>query len=73
MQAYPFATPFLYFGPFNCSLVYPLLNHGPHNRAMKIWNFDKDGFGDRRCGKDLCARRPTVSLDAVTQAKDGGP
>ena len=47
MRAYPFSVSFLYFGPFNCALVFPLLNHEPRERSMKIWNFDKDGFGDR--------------------------
>jgi len=47
MQPYPFTFSFLYFGVFNCSLVYPLPDHEPRTRSMKVWNFDSDGHGDR--------------------------
>ena len=48
MASYPFGFGFMYFGPFNCALAYPLPDHDDRNRPMKIWCFSTPGeMGDR--------------------------
>jgi len=48
VEAYPFGFGFMYFGPFNCALAYPLPNHKDRNRPMKLWCFTTPReMGDR--------------------------
>ena len=48
VTAYPFGFGFMYFGPFNCALAYPLPNHEDRSRPMKLWCFSTPReMGDR--------------------------
>ena len=62
VEPFPFGFGFLYFGPFNCSLVYPLPDHEPRTRSMKIWNFDTEGWGDR-----IEETLPPLSMEEMLQ------
>jgi hypothetical protein len=48
VKPYPFTFGFLYFGPFNCALNYPLPNDEQRDRPMKLWCFSTPfEMGDR--------------------------